>query len=196
MYGMKAKIVSSVCTPVDTEGAGVSVGETVEETKSQSEYIWKSAAQNLEVETARYKAQYDKGRKHKDVQIGDWAYVKNQTQSALDPVYHCSYEVVSVIGPDIWVKDPVRGLRVIHLNNYNFQRRSGVVELPYAEVPDGQPNGSVATVIQKNTDAGQTSTGLDMATGLNSESRDLELPIALRKPTRNKAKRFGSEWEI
>ena len=47
MYGMKAKVPSSICTPVDMEGAGVSVGETVEETKGKSEYIWKSAAQNL-----------------------------------------------------------------------------------------------------------------------------------------------------
>ena len=66
MYEMKAKIPSSICTQVDKE-AGVSVGETVEETKAQSEYIWKSATQNLRVAKARYKAQYDKGRKHKDV---------------------------------------------------------------------------------------------------------------------------------
>ena len=46
---MKAKIPSSIYTPVDTEGAGVSVGETVKETKAQSENRWKSAAQNLQV---------------------------------------------------------------------------------------------------------------------------------------------------
>ena len=76
MYGMMAKIPSSICTPVDTERTGGSVVETVEETKTQSENSSKSATQNLEMAKARYKAQYDKGRKHKDVQIGDWAYVK------------------------------------------------------------------------------------------------------------------------
>ena len=85
---------------------------------------------------------------------------------------------------------------MIHLNNCKIQRRSGVVELPYAEITDGQPNKSVETVIQKDTAAGQRSIGLDMATGSNSESSDLELPIALWKLTRNKPKRFGSEWEV
>ena len=94
-------------------------------------------------------------------------------------MYHGPYEVVSIMGADIQVRDPVRGLRVIHLNNCKIQRRSGVAELPHAEVTDGKPNESVETVIQKDTAAGQTSTGFGMATGLNSENSDLELPIAL-----------------
>ena len=72
---------------------------------------------------------------------------KNQTRSALEPVYHGPYKVVSVIGPDIQVINPIRGLRVIYLNNCKIQRGSGVVELPYAEVTDGQPNKSVETTI-------------------------------------------------
>ena len=49
-----------------------------------------------------------------------------------------------------------------------IQRRSGVVELPYADVTDGQLNESVETVIQIDTAAEQTSTGFDMVTGSNS----------------------------
>ena len=83
-------------------------------------------------------------------------------------MYHGPYEVVSVMVTDIQVRDLIRCLRVIHLNNCMIQRRSGVVELPYADVTDGQPNESVETVIQIDTAAEQTSTGFDMVTGSNS----------------------------
>ena len=110
MYGMKAKIPSSICTPVDTEGAGV--WRDCRGDKSPVREHMEECCPKFGSGNARYTAQYGKDRKHKDVQMGDWAYVRNQ--SALEPVYHGPYEVVSVMGPDIQVRDPIIGLRVIH----------------------------------------------------------------------------------
>ena len=110
----------------------MTVEEVVDEGRAHVREIRWDTGENLKKAKAEYKKNYDKGTKGRDVQIGDLGYVR-VNKHTLDPVYEGPQEVISVMCPDVQVRDCRRGLRVVHLNKCRVVKHTEVVELPMAD---------------------------------------------------------------
>ena len=123
MYGTKPKLPSTKCPPpppppeIDPPVTGDLDGH-VKETQYNIQSKWDKAAMHLNKTKQDYKRYYDENTKTKDVKTGKFVYIRNNIRgTALDPLFIGPYEVVSVNGHTVAIRDPRRGIRTIHMNN-------------------------------------------------------------------------------
>ena len=185
------------CLPVVDGDGEVDTKLLVDESQEKLKGICLDAACNLDASKEKTNA----SRKCVPVDVGDNVYIKDSSRlTSLDPVYYGPFEVVRVMRPNLQIRDPRRGLRVVHLNNVRVKRQSQIVELPPAN------EGMIATEPVMGDEIPPVFVRRDVNVEANDNTRpvvtrdeaddELEIPIALRHERRNKPQVFGPEWIV
>ena len=196
MYGTPPTLPSVISSPSINTDEAVATDDYIEEIQSTVMSKWNDAAVNLDNAKQQYKKYYDQGNviKQKDIKVGDFVYVKNQTRkSSLDPYFLGPFEVLSVDECTATLHYNRRGPVAVHKNNIRVSQTADIVVLPCAEAPLEPPpatqgpaeEGKALDVPDEAArDGSPEAAGLDL----------LELPIALRKPHRCKPKPLGADF--
>ena len=217
MFGGKSALPSSITSPDISPDGGADIKETAEENQARAADVRDKVVTNLNTSKQKRIEKTNASRKKADVKVGEYVYLRNFTRKdSLDPMFKGPYKVNKRDGPSIEIQHPLRGPIRTHLSNCKWSRSgSRVPSIPEViffptQKQAGRESTPDTTDVEDEEVPNPTLPkrvrfgGIPDTTNVEDEEvpnprlpnervsqtldDEYKLPIAIRKPCRNKKK--------